>query len=192
MENLKVTLNESKLAIVQLFLIILILVCTFCLEMSSQTREEKMNEQNAFELFSLIQSITKSFPLTKEKMESLFKTPIQLVQENDYVQFFEGGSIHLANDVIIEKIDLRLHKTRPNDKGFIVLNITNACIKLEEIKDKYGMLEITDSPRGRSLYEVTSYSTLLPWGKISFSFAEIKRDCLCAIILNPQAKSLYE
>jgi hypothetical protein len=183
---------KIKLIMLGLALCILSNAHTSFADVTTQEREQKMTQQSTFELFSLIRSIPQHFPLTKEKMEALIKIPMRLVQENEYIKFFEGGPVKLTNDVVIEKVDLRLHKTRPNDQGFIVLNITGACVKLEEIKEQFGMLEMTDSPRGRSLHDVTSYSAMLSWGRISFSFSEIKPDCLSSIALNPQATSLNE
>jgi hypothetical protein len=153
-------------------------------------RETKMSETKNLDLFVLIDLTSRSFPLTKEGIEKLMNVSLRLAQENDYVKFYEGGPVSLAGGLQADNIDLRLHKSRPADKGFLVLNLSGACLTLDAIKARYHDLEITGIPRGGSVNETTSYSTLQPWGKLSFGFAEARPDCLATVVMDPQARSL--
>jgi hypothetical protein len=47
---------------------------------------------------------------------------------------------------------------------------------------------MTQSPRGRSWDEETSYSVFMPWGKLSFGFMESNPNCLSSIVINPAFK----
>lgn len=137
-------------------------------------------------LWQAIEAVAQQIPFSKAKVETLFSATLTETDNtsNDVFQFLKSNRIELKDDVDISNIDLRIkrHGTHP---GFMVLEIGGACITLEQVRNHYSALEITQSPRG-SLADVTSHSTRLPWGDLSFSFAESNPRCLSSIAFDPK------
>jgi len=141
-------------------------------------------------LWQTIDTLAQQIPFTQAKIERLLGValsdtdPRTLVFQPTSSRFLEGGPVTLANDVEIENVDLRV-KHREGHPGFLVLNLSGRCIDLGTVRVHYLNLRVTDRPRGRSLDEVTSYTTVLPWGELSFSFKERNPDCLSSIAFAP-------
>ncbi|WP_345889846.1 hypothetical protein [Paraburkholderia sp. Cy-641] len=114
-------------------------------------------------------------------MKDNSKSPIQ----NTAFQFYTGGPVDLADDVVISNVDLRI-RYRAGHPGFLVLNLSGSCITLDMVRAYYRSLRVTDRPRGRSLDEVTSYTTALHWGDLSFSFKERNPNCLSSLAFDPK------
>ena len=87
--------------------------------------------------------------------------------------------------MIVEKIDLRRGQEE-DDPGFLALIVGGTCIGLDAVRARYGALTVTDRPRGRSWNEVTSYTTIQPWGELSFSFAQRNPDYLSSVAFAPK------
>jgi len=153
-------------------------------------------------LWQTIDTLTQQIPFTQEKVErvlgvTLFDTdPTKLIIRPTSSRFLDSEPITLANGVVIE-VDLRV---RPNQDrpGFLVLNVSGTCVRLDAVRAHYDGLRITATPRAlspqHSLDEVTSHSTMQQWGKLSFSFAERNRECLSSIAFKPferEAKTPY-
>ncbi|WP_338152538.1 hypothetical protein [Paraburkholderia monticola] len=64
--------------------------------------------------------------------------------------------------------------------------MSGECVTLAMVRAHYSNLKITDTPRGRSPDETTAFSAFLPWGTLSFGFAERNRDCLEGVSLDPK------
>jgi len=111
--------------------------------------------------------------------------PRQFVIQPSF-QSLEGGPVRLADGVVMESIDLRVRPERASHPGFLGLRVAGTCIRLDVVRARYGTLSITDYPRGRSWDEVTSHTTIQPWGRLSFSFAERNPDCLSSVVLRPK------
>ncbi len=144
---------------------------------------------NAVELtwWQAVDALVKQIPFSKKKVETLLKTSLSETDNtgNDVFQFYESPPVTLKDGVVIRNIDLRIKRIGPHP-GFMVLEIKGQCITLDQIRRRYGPLEITEAPRGRSLDEETSHSAMQPWGKLSFGFAERNPDCLASIVFNPK------
>ena len=139
-------------------------------------------------LWQAIDSLARQIPFSKVKVETVLSVRLDEVHRSTYTVFFEGGPSDLADARRIAKVDLRLGSD-PGSLGFLVLNVDGACVGLEQIRSRYGSLELTDTPRGRSLDEVTSHSVQLPWGKLSFSFKVRNPECLASIAFKPRKDS---
>jgi hypothetical protein len=69
----------------------------------------------------------------------------------------------------------------------LILRVDNRakrCIDRAATLQRYGPLQLSQSPRGGSLDEETSFTRAELWGKISFGFAERKPDCLSSVVFD--------
>ncbi|MCC8397432.1 hypothetical protein LJ656_33250 [Paraburkholderia sp. MMS20-SJTR3] len=137
-----------------------------------------------------IDTLVEQIPFTKTKVENVVMTQLNVKDTsqspfpNTAFQFYMGGPIPLSNGMLISKVDLRI-RHKPGHPGFLVLNLDVTCTELAEVRAHYSDLRVTDRPRGISLDEVTSYSTELQWGKLSFSFKERNPKCLSSVAFKP-------
>ena len=136
-------------------------------------------------LWQAIDELAKQIPFSKDKVENVLSVRLNEVEHNTYRVFLEGGPVDFADGRRIANVDLRVGFD-PGNLGFLVLSIEGACVSLEQVRARYGSLEVTDRPRGRSLDEMTSHSIQLPWGKLSFGFTVRNPECLASIVLNPR------
>ncbi|MGF6443033.1 hypothetical protein QF002_003844 [Paraburkholderia youngii] len=143
-------------------------------------------------LWQTIDALAQQIPFTKAKVESVLAThlvdrdttkdPIQNAEFNFYV----GGPGKMADGVVVGNVGLRVRHTGGHP-GFLALGrLSGECVTLAMVHAQYSNLKITDSPRGHSLDETTAYSAFLPWGTLSFAFAERNRDCLEGVSFDPK------
>ena len=136
------------------------------------------------DLWTVVDYLPTRLPFSTDKIESALNVVLTLVDENDFVRFYEAADVALSHGVLIEKIDVRIQKQQP-DPGFVSLKIAGACVPRAEVMSRYDGLAITDVPRGRSPDEQTSWSRREVWGELSFGFAESAPDCLRTIVFDP-------
>lgn len=143
--------------------------------------------QQKMTLWQAIDALVKQIPFSKAKIENLLSTQLTETAEggNDVFQFFKSNPIKLSDGVVIENVDLRVKRAGPHP-GFLVLSVGGGCIGIDAVRAHYKDLKITDTPRGHSLDEVTSHSTMLGWGELSFSFKERNPNCLASVAFDPK------
>lgn len=165
----------------------LVLCLAGCAQANGQNIRDVQMTQQEMTLWQAIDALSHQIPFSKVKVEKLLSTHLTETDEggNDVFQFFQSNPVKLLDGVVIENVDLRIKRIGPNP-GFLVLNTGGSCITIDDVRTHYKDLRITDRPRGRSLDEVTSHTTTLPWGDLSFSFKESNRKCLASVVLNPQ------
>ena len=147
------------------------------------------NEQMArpeMTLWQAIDALPRQIPFTKIRIERLLSAELVETDEggNDLLRFFKSNRVKLLDGVVIENVDLRIKRVGP-DPGFLVLDTGGSCVTIEDVRLHYKNLRITDRPRGRSLEEVTSHTTTLSWGTLSFGFKERNRKCLASVAFDP-------
>jgi hypothetical protein len=139
-------------------------------------------------LWQAITALAQQIPFSKNKVETLLSTQLSETanpQANDAYFLYESTPISIADGVIVQNVDLRIKRVGQHP-GFLVLEIGGTCITLDQIRARYADLEITDAPRGRSPNDVTSHTTVQPWGELSFSFKESSPECLASIAFEPR------
>lgn len=136
----------------------------------------KLN-QSIWQVIEDIQSIS---PLSLHDLEKIFSQPLreELQKSNEFFQFYSGRNTALAGSTTIVNIDLRLPRPTATSAGMLLLHVAGDCISLPQVKQQYPTLEITGTPRGRSLEEATTYTASTAWGEIDFGFQEKNADCL--------------
>jgi len=153
-------------------------------EMDSQMARSDMT------LWQTIDAVVQQIPFTRIKMERLLVTQLaekdtsRVAIPNTAFQFYVGGPVQLAGDVVISNVDLRI-RHRAGHPGFLVLRLNGDCIDLDTVRQYYSSLKVTDRPRGISPEEATSYTAVLHWGKLSFSFRQRNPNCLSSIAFAP-------
>ena len=147
-----------------------------------------MNQTNVT-LWQVIDSLAQQIPFSKQKVETALSTPLFETDNtaNDLLHFFKLQSppVVLAEGVIISDVNLRIRR-RGGHPGLLGLDIGGACITLEQIRVRYDQLKSTGHPRGGSLDEKWYYAQELPWGSLSFGFAERNPDCLASVGFGPK------
>ncbi|MCL2625299.1 MAG: hypothetical protein FWD46_00585 [Cystobacterineae bacterium] len=153
----------------------------------SHADEKATTTPTNMSLWQAIDTLSQQIPFSKQKVETALATPLSEVDNNSnkLFRFFKSPPIRLAEGIVISNVDLRI-KREGSHPGFLVLEMDGACLTLEQIRERYSELQITQLPRGRSLEEETSHSQLLPWGKLSFGFKEKNPKCLASIAFEPK------
>lgn len=152
----------------------------------AQGRQDSNSKQPTMTLWQAIDEAAAQFPLSQAKVAAVLGMPMHEVRRNPYTIFLRNDHpIPLSEGSQIAEVDLRLGLA-PGDPGFIVLGLDDGCMTLHAVRTHYNDLKITDTPRGRSLDEVTAYSVSLPWGRLSFSFKERNRQCLASVAFDPK------
>lgn len=148
---------------------------------SVEIKDISMSSKN-ITIWKIIDLISQQTPFTKEKIENATGGFLSNKTEDGPVTSFTGDNVPLADDIFIQKVELRQNSNRPGS-GLVLLDVSGRCISVEQLKTKYKMLEITEFPRGRSLDETTTYTSHFPWGAISFGFKEKNPECLSWIVI---------
>ncbi|ELQ6264765.1 hypothetical protein [Cronobacter malonaticus] len=121
-------------------------------------------------------------------VDTLNRAPLafQLVSQNEYINFYRAEDVVFTAAGKLTDTELRLSRD-PQEKTLLwVSHWQGACLTLNDVKQHYPILAITDTPRGHSQNEVTSYTT--PAGAsgeaVTFSFSEKTPDCLSHVIIS--------
>ena len=136
-------------------------------------------------LWQAIAAAAQQLPFSQAKLEEIFSVALSERDHSHNIAFLAGGGAVLADGCVIDKIDLRIGNAATSFRGFLVLTVSGPCIALAQVRSHYGDLLITGVPRGDSLDEATWHSATLPWGKLSFGFAERNPACLTRIAFEP-------
>ncbi|WP_332403707.1 hypothetical protein [Burkholderia ubonensis] len=158
-----------------------------CGPAAKQYRQDSHMTQPDLTLWQAIDTLAQQIPFSTAKIAHVLETQFREsdIGGNDVFQFFKSAPIPLSDGVVIETVDLRIkrHGAHP---GFMVLWLSGSCVGLDKVREHYGNVKITDTPRGHSLDEVTSHTTALQWGELSFSFKERNPKCLSSVAFAPK------
>lgn len=158
------------------FLLLMILILMGC-----SSGDKKMKH---VDLFNFVKKMQAAYHLGIKPIAELLPVELKFVKETAHLSIFETGSFKINDDVSVDSVDLRLRRGE-NIPVIIVLEISGACVTLNDVRQVYSGLTMTDYPKGQSLDEETYYSTESDESKIhiSFGFAERLPDCLRTVVL---------
>ncbi len=181
--SIKITMEGSMIRITHLknSIAISLLIIIF----SCQASGSEKTDANSFWRF--INNVKLQLPEGLAQVTHLFNNAFVIQDENDQFISYESKSFILDGKVNIESIEARVfHKNNKNAPYLLALQVSGICITLPELKQYYSDLTITDVPRGRSLEEETSYTTVKYSNnvKLAFGFAEKKPDCLGSVVFS--------
>ena len=154
--------------------------------------KEKMMTTKQMTLWQVIDLLAQQMPPTHEKLERVLGILLPEKERDQHLIHWQwAGSLALRDHVQIVGLDLVL-----GPKGEIGVNTGMAfqldkalCISLDEVRERYGVLTITQHPRGRSLQETTVHSSKQTWGRLTFAFKEESPDCLFEVAFNPEKQN---
>jgi hypothetical protein len=176
MEDGMIKITQLKNSIVTL----LLLTAFSC----HATRSEEMDSIN---FWRFVNSVKVQLPEGLAQIAHFFNGAFVVEDENDVFISYKNKNFMLDGKVNIENIGAKVfRKNNKNAPYLLTLQVSGICITLPEVKQHYSDLTITDVPRGRSLEEETSYTTVRYSNnvKLSFGFAEKKPDCLRSIVFS--------
>ncbi|QNQ18355.1 hypothetical protein HF650_00355 [Kosakonia sp. SMBL-WEM22] len=137
-------------------------------------------------LWDFISTMRKS--LADTNVATLNRLPVTfwLKDQNEYINFYGAENVAFSAAGRATGIELRLSRDPHEKTVMFMFHWRGECLTRSEIKKHYPMLTITDTPRGHSLDEVTSYTT--PAGasgeSVTFSFTAKMPDCLSDVIIS--------
>ena len=145
---------------------------------SAQTKGSPM-KNNEMTLWQLSDAISRTMPTSKSSIESLLGIVFKEERNTPFVLLTSEPGITLADSVSIDKVSLFVRPSMIFDeKSAFALELSGTCIPLAAVREHYGQLTLTQSPRGRSLEETTVYTVNQPWGSLAFAFKEKQPACL--------------
>ncbi|WP_261458907.1 hypothetical protein [Serratia fonticola] len=162
-----------------------IVISLFLIVPSWQATGSEKTDENSFWRF--INNVKLQLPEGLAQVTHLFNNAFVIQDENDQFISYKSKGFILDGKVNIESIEARVfHKNNKNAPYLLALQVSGICITLSELKQYYSDLTITDVPRGRSLVEETTYSTVRYSNnvKLAFGFAEKKPDCLGSVVFS--------
>ena len=138
-------------------------------------------------LWDMIKSISRKTPFSLREIESILATSLGKYEEpsNDAFDFFQGSGVCLDDGIELTKISLRLSQANPAT-GILLFEIAGPCIRIDEVRAYYPLINVSETPRGRSLDEATVFSTTQSWSRVSFGFRERKPECLSFVVLKTE------
>jgi hypothetical protein len=162
------------------------LLCSACQPIAHAWQDNTMIKLNQ-SIWHLIEDIQTQPSLTLPNVEQkLAQTLVQDARHsNEYFKFYTGKEIQLAGDITVTAIDLRLPQQGAQSPGMLLLQLSGSCINMQQLAQQHQDLKITNTPRGGSLDESTTYTASKAWGEIDFGFQQKKPDCLAYVILKP-------
>jgi hypothetical protein len=162
------------------FALLVVIAAGACALHAASAEKENVTK---IDLWTLLDALPSRMPLDAQRVQAAFGVALGHVSANEYVDFFEGGPVHLADGVDIENVDLRVHKHEPRHR-LLALSLAGRCIERSAVLSRYDDLQISDHPRSTFPDQETYWSIRHPWGKLSFGFAQGKPDCLRTVVLD--------
>jgi hypothetical protein len=99
------------------------------------------------------------------------------------------SSARLLADARLVEVELRVAKPGAvvTAGPLLILSVddrSKQCVDRATALETYGPLELSQTPKGHSVNEQTSYSRTTSWGKFSIGFAERSPDCLASVVFD--------
>lgn len=130
-------------------------------------------------LWQTIDALAEHMPLTQAKVEKAMGVNLQQQDRSGNFIHLKGKGPVLSGGLMVSSIDLLMRPNAEFDTNSgLSLELEGACVTLEDIRKRYGDLDITQHPRGRSPLETTVYASKAAWGTLSFAFKQETPDCL--------------
>lgn len=155
---------------------------------ASETKRNGSTMNNAPQtLWQTIERLAKQMPFTPAKVEQALGATLTIKTHTPHMtQWIGGGPISLGDDLHIEGSSLALGPNGEfNDRSGLTIELGGACITLEQVRQEFGALQVTQAPRGHSANESTVHVSSQPWGRISFAFKARDPDCLAHVGIRP-------
>lgn len=144
-----------------------------------------MTEKN-MSIWEVIAALEPKMPVTISDVEGALGSKLIESKRTDNYALWTTAPAQLAEGVSVVA-QLLLHPSAKFDNtSAFGLELSGACVPLEEVRRRFADLKISQAPRGRSQEETTVWTTQRPWGYLSFAFKEKARDCLFSVSFRRQ------
>lgn len=123
--------------------------------------------------------------LDRAQVEQALGTRLTEQGSNRFFAIWVGGRVALP-PLELSRVELREPKPGAGATGgpIVVLTIGSGCLSRTEVDSRFGPLDITGVPRGRSPDEETSLSRQVGPLRLSFGFPERNPICLKSVSLS--------
>lgn len=144
-----------------------------------------MNEPHAMTLWQVVDALIRQAPLNRTKVESVLSVQLRTQHHDRHVDWYESDPIVLADQVVIEDVDLRTD-AGGGGAGFLVLPLGGACVSPSQIRSHFSHVYLSSLPDSPAPERLKFYSTDVPWGKLHFGFRQGNPDCLATLSFDPR------
>jgi hypothetical protein len=152
----------------------------------SHGKEQPVGTKN-MTIWQLLSALEPLMPFSAEKLETATGSKFDVAQRDDHFINYVAGGQSLEGAVAIDKMNLMLRPpARFDEKSAFAMELSGACITLEDVRGHYADLHQSASARGRSPQEVTVWRCDRAWGVLSFAFKEANPDCLFRVSFRKQ------
>lgn len=123
-------------------------------------------------LWQTIGHFAQQMPFTPRKVEQVLGTPLAIKMQTPHMtQWVGGGVVPLRDDLYIKGSSLALGPDSEfNERSGLSIELGGACVTVDQVRQQFGALQVTQTPRGHSANETTVHVSSQPWGRISFAF----------------------
>lgn len=133
-------------------------------------------------LWDLIGRLGQAMPLSKAAFEQAIGAQMQLKSQTEHALQWVSPPLALSGGVSLSLATLLLGPDGSFDQTSAAsLEIAGPCIRIDEAKQRFPGLAITQPPRGRSVEETTVYEARQPWGRVSFAVKAAQSDCVVRV-----------
>ncbi|WP_076070849.1 hypothetical protein [Sphingomonas montana] len=131
---------------------------------------------------TLIQRIRGAGHIDRPAVEAITGAALKPTTATNSFQSYAADGI--LSGTLVLSVELREPKPGSNATAgpLLLLRIVKGCPARKDVVAHYAPLAISQTPRGGSLDEETSWSRKEPWGQLSFGFAERAPDCLSTVV----------
>ncbi len=139
--------------------------------------------KSLWEIMTLLRSES---AMTRESIARDLSAELTLKNQNQYTLFYAGAGPQLNDNLRIANIDFRVPAPVASPRGsFLVLSLEGkGCITLDDVKQHYAGLTLSQVPHGHSLEEETGYRTTFNHWKLAFGFKEKRPACLASVVFD--------
>ncbi len=130
--------------------------CAGCLHASEVNGKKKSMGNGQMTLWGVVDAVGKKMPLSKEAVEAVLKTELADQTRNEYLWHLVGAGQPLDDGLFVARGSLALLPGGGFGKNSgLSIELGGRCIRLDEIRSRFGELTTVQYPRGRSLQETT-------------------------------------
>jgi hypothetical protein len=143
--------------------------------------EGKKNPMNEIKqsLWQTIDTLGAKMPLTAPRVEQQLGVRLVEQKRNEHMLHLSSAGGALLGGVNIDRVDLVLSPDGEFGKtSGLSLELSGTCLRLDELRERFGELQLVQAPRGRSLNETAAFSAKRSWGVVTFAFKQTNPDCL--------------
>lgn len=163
-----------------------IVACMAVSATATGVQERASMDIQPYNLWQLLEALGDQPSLAPDKIRLSLPVDFTEKKRTPYFSFYDGARLDLADQVEIEKVELRASLS-DEARGLVVLSLAGTCLPIEQVRARYPELALANQPRDRSPDEETTYSVQQPWGLLSFGFNERRPQCLATVVIDRTA-----